>query len=231
MSYDSLIVLPLSDLGGLVSGASHFVIVDQLRQRAAGQNVIIGVAHPGGHYFAATDGSLWTLQRGIFVKKRPTSFWKGYPRSGSDKHHVIVCESFYGQRPTQEHECRHLNGRRGVCTPKNLSWGTKEENWQDRKSHGRGMEGEKHFNSNWTNKNRAAIRLAHSRKTCSTNEFSKAIGLSQATLRRILNATEIAPPRITIPPNRIPLVAALIENIRDMGGGTYGVSLLLNIDK
>jgi len=50
--------------------------------------------------------------------------------------HHIVLEAFIGPRPSGK-EARHLNGNRLDNRLCNLSWGTKRENMDDRKKHGR----------------------------------------------------------------------------------------------
>jgi hypothetical protein len=49
--------------------------------------------------------------------------------------HVLVCESFYGQRPVGA-VTRHLNGNERDNTLGNLRWGTRAENEADKKLHG-----------------------------------------------------------------------------------------------
>jgi len=49
--------------------------------------------------------------------------------------HSLVLESFVGNRPSKRHECRHLDGDRTNNKLNNLSWGTPEENGEDRKRH------------------------------------------------------------------------------------------------
>lgn len=101
------------------------------------------------------DGSVWTClirismgnRRGsIFVpgpgwrKRKLAPDKKGYLRvtlplecggSVRAKVHLLVLTAFVGPKPSDEHECRHLdnvkvNNRRG-----NLAWGTSEQNRQD----------------------------------------------------------------------------------------------------
>jgi hypothetical protein len=53
--------------------------------------------------------------------------------------HKMVCVAFHGPKPTPAHEVRHLDGNRTNNHANNLQWGTKKENAQDRKIHGREM--------------------------------------------------------------------------------------------
>jgi hypothetical protein len=51
--------------------------------------------------------------------------------------HRMVAEAFLSPRPSPEHEIRHLNGDRKDNRARNLKWGTRSENAQDRVQHGR----------------------------------------------------------------------------------------------
>ena len=102
--------------------------------------------YPG--YFVDRDGNVWS-----------TSNWRGYgiiklslhPNShgylsvkvktldGRTKKalvHKMVCLAFHGARPTENHQVRHLDGRRTNNNSQNLCWGTAQENAIDRKKHG-----------------------------------------------------------------------------------------------
>lgn len=57
--------------------------------------------------------------------------------------HLLVLETFVGERPAVEYEARHLNGVSNDNTLTNLCWGTKLENADDRKRHGTNSAGEK----------------------------------------------------------------------------------------
>jgi hypothetical protein len=53
--------------------------------------------------------------------------------------HTFVCETYHGLRP-EGLEIRHLNGDRTDNRAENLAWGTKQQNQQDIKDHGRNHE-------------------------------------------------------------------------------------------
>lgn len=57
--------------------------------------------------------------------------------------HSLVAAAFIGPRP-ERHDVRHLDGDPGNNTPKNLLYGTRLENEQDKRRHGRITRGEKH---------------------------------------------------------------------------------------
>ena len=51
--------------------------------------------------------------------------------------HVLVLEAFGGPRPGPTYEGRHLDGNPDNNALVNLAWGTRQENWEDRRRHGR----------------------------------------------------------------------------------------------
>lgn len=61
-------------------------------------------------------------------------------RVKAQRRHVLVCETFHGQRPDYG-VVRHLNGVPGDDRPENLTWGTQRENCADTVRHGRSTKG------------------------------------------------------------------------------------------
>lgn len=57
--------------------------------------------------------------------------------------HRLVCEAFNG--PATKPLCLHRDGNSMNNTPKNLYWGTQEENVMDREQHGTTMRGDRHY--------------------------------------------------------------------------------------
>jgi hypothetical protein len=55
--------------------------------------------------------------------------------------HKMICTTFHGQPPTPKHQVRHLNGNKQDNRPDNLTWGTQEENWVDRRMHNAARDG------------------------------------------------------------------------------------------
>jgi len=104
-------------------------------------------SHPG--YFAIEDGTILG-KRGKPLRQfvgtggylRFTTFDKGRWQQVST--HVMVCEAFFGPRPSRDHHAAHRNG---VCTDNrvtNLRWATKFENEADKLEHGVRPLGETH---------------------------------------------------------------------------------------
>lgn len=75
------------------------------------------------------------------------------------KVHRLVCEAFHG--PSELPEVRHLDGDPGNNTPGNLSWGTTQQNADDRVAHGRQQQGEDSPRALLTNAQVREIREAY----------------------------------------------------------------------
>ncbi len=50
--------------------------------------------------------------------------------------HKLMCLAFHGEKPSESHEVRHLDGTKINNIPDNVVWGTRSENAQDRTKHG-----------------------------------------------------------------------------------------------
>jgi hypothetical protein len=62
--------------------------------------------------------------------------------------HQLVLAAFKGPRPSSKHEGRHLDGDKDNNTSRNLKWGTKLENTNDRITHGTQFVGTGSVNGN-----------------------------------------------------------------------------------
>ena len=98
-------------------------------------------------YMVDEEGSVWSSVRwrGMSLHKlTPHKNGHGYLRVKihiDEKPrtvfvHKLVCATFHGEKPTPNHEVRHLNGIRTDNRPSNLRWGTRAENARDRILHG-----------------------------------------------------------------------------------------------
>lgn len=58
------------------------------------------------------------------------------------KVHILVLEAFKGPRPSSQHDARHGIGGATDNRLSNLQWGTKQENADDRQTHGTQLRGQ-----------------------------------------------------------------------------------------
>ena len=135
-------------------------------------------------YAAGTDGIIYSIDHGRPDPLQGSPSSKGYltvslSRGARETKavHKLICETYYGSPPFKNAQVRHVDGNQTNNRPENLDWGTQEQNWQDRKAHGRGM-GEEHHASKLT-----AIQVAEIR----TSELSQLAlatyyGVSQSTI-------------------------------------------------
>lgn len=158
---------------------------------------------PNDDYMAGEDGLIYsrTKYKG-FGKKELTDWYplvghktaKGY-RSVSLCHesvkvtksaHRLVCMAFHGMPPTATTQVRHLDGNPSNNVPSNLCWGTQYENWQDRKAHGHGIEGEKHHAAKLTDSERDHLAWAIQVGLCSQRHAAKVLKMSQSSIGKIV---------------------------------------------
>ena len=109
-------------------------------------------------YFVDDEGNVWSNKnwRGYGLRKLtpfPNSY--GYLavkvccNGGMKKAyiHKMVCKAFWGEKPSDTYDVRHLDGNKENNAPNNLCWGTRKENANDRKLHGTEMAAENGRNS------------------------------------------------------------------------------------
>lgn len=129
--------------------------------------------------------------------------------------HSLVCEAFYGPRPTPGHQVRHLDGNRWNSNPGNLCWGTQSENWVDRKAHGKGIEGQKHHCSKLSDEQRSHVRWAISQGLCSQRHASRTLGISQSAIWNMLSGAELNAPEPSIPERYAPILIEAEQDARE----------------
>ncbi len=146
-----------------------------------------------GFYSAGTDGHIYRVDKGepTVLQEAPTSD-KGYlavTLSKPDYRHThfvhrLIAKTFYGMPPIDlyQDQTRHLDGNNQNNLPSNLDWGTQEDNWLDRKYHGRGM-GEQHHNSKLTVQQ--VLDIGASKK--SQRQLAYQYGVSQPTIQNVLS--------------------------------------------
>jgi len=191
-----------------------------------GNRLVVAKSIPGvmKTYCAGSDGKIYSKARGDWKPLKSFIGSKGYPQvtimvcgrpKATRNIHSLVCAAFYGCKPDPSMECRHLDGIKENCLPSNLAWGTRYENWADRKAHGNGIEGEKHHSSKFTNIDREHIRWAWKYGVSSQRHMANTLGVSQAAINEICkpnNTGEFIPQ--DPPLDRIPIITLEVVNVR-----------------
>lgn len=143
-----------------------------------------------GRYGAGDDGHIYRIDRSeprrlreaVVSGYRRVSLALGSKRTQENRRvHEIVCTAFYGPRPSERYEVRHLDGDRSNNLPDNLDWGTPEANWSDRKAHGRGVH-EEHHNAKLSMEIADAMRASGKTAWALAKEYE----VSPKTVRNIL---------------------------------------------
>lgn len=162
---------------------------------------------PSDDYMAGSDGQVYSRTKYKGFGRKDYVDW--YPLKGHKtpkgynsvslchdnkkvtRHvHRLVCSAFHGQPEKKSLQVRHLDGNPQNNLPGNLAWGTQIENWADREAHGRGMKGEKHHQSKFTNFERQAIRWAVQKGLCSQRNAARALSVTQSSISEIVLGTE-----------------------------------------
>jgi hypothetical protein len=160
---------------------------------------------PNQDYLAGSDGQIYsrTKYKG-FGRKEYVDWYplKGHRQKGKGymiislchdskrvtrSIHRLVCMAFHGMPEKKSTQVRHLDGNPSNNKPENLKWGTQIENWQDRKAHGRGCEGEKHPMAKLTDEECQHLRWAIKSGLCSQRQAARALQMSQGGIWHIVN--------------------------------------------
>lgn len=147
-------------------------------------------------YFVDIDGNIWSKknQRGVpLLKRKLTADRWGYLQlviilNGKRKNikaHRIVCEAFHGEKPSTDHEVRHLNGIKTDNSAANLSWGTHLENMADSSVHGVLPQGSKHGCAKLSEKDIPEIRQLFKEGT-SRQMIASKFGVSATAIGDVL---------------------------------------------
>lgn len=159
---------------------------------------------PNDDYMAGNDGQIYSRTKYKGFGRKDYVEWyalkghtsnRGYQtismchdnRKVTRTVHRLVCLAFHGTPHSLSLQVRHLDGDPQNNRPGNLCWGTQEENWQDRKEHGRGCEGEKHHASKLTDRERESLRWAIAMGLCSQRHAAKMLGMAQASISSIVH--------------------------------------------
>ena len=173
-------------------------------------------------YCAGSDGYVYSQKQGEWKRLAGCPTSKGYlsvtlseyGKRSTKSVSVVICKAFYGDPPNSHSQVRHLNGVQTDNRPANLAWGTQYENWADRKVHGHGIEGEKHPQSKFSNKERANIRWAISNGLTSVRNAARALCVSQTVIQGVMKGNELITKKQEIPKNRFPELFLRVTDVR-----------------
>jgi hypothetical protein len=140
-------------------------------------------------YYATVDGDVLSFKRGGYRRLRPIQSRDGhlYVFLYLGRHrpkvwiHQAVLLAFCGQ-PEPGQEGRHLNGDPTDNHLRNLAWGTRQENADDRKRHGRVPTGERSGTHKLTEADVRTIRAEYG--TQSLRAMARRFGVSHTAIRR-----------------------------------------------
>ena len=85
--------------------------------------------------------------------------WRDSKRKSALVHHLVLW-AFIGNRPSPNHETRHLDNNRSNNIANNLMWGTKKENEKDKSIHYTSPIGERNGRSKLNQTNILEIRIS-----------------------------------------------------------------------
>lgn len=157
---------------------------------------------PNADYMAGSDGQVYSRTRYAGFGRKILTDWyplvgyrgkKGY-RTVSMSHenrkvtahvHRLICTAFHGLPAKRSMQVRHLDGNPENNAPTNLCWGTQQENWQDRRAHGRVALGEMHHSAKLTDEERGHLIWALNRGLCSQWHAARILGMSQSSIQEI----------------------------------------------
>lgn len=161
---------------------------------------------PNKDYMAGSDGQIYSRTHYTGFGRKERGAWyplKGH-RSGRSGYQIItmchknkkisktvhrlVCMAFHGMPKVETLQTRHLDGNALNNDPKNLKWGTQEENWLDRRAHGRGCEGEKHPMAKLTDREREHIRWAIKKGLCSQHHAARMLNMTQGAISAVVHS-------------------------------------------
>jgi hypothetical protein len=132
-----------------------------------------------------TGTLLKTCLRGSTGQKYPSVWLRIAPGKRVQKLvHILVLETFLGPGAVGDW-ARHLDGDASNCNLKNLKWGTPQENWEDRRKHGRGGSGVDQASAKLTLAQLQEIRTKkwkHGEK----RQWAKTHGVSESTVYKAL---------------------------------------------
>lgn len=102
--------------------------------------------------------------------------------------HRAICLFAHGEPPSPKHEAAHScgNGTLGCITRKHLRWATRQENIDEKASHGRIPRGEHNKKSRLTDLQAIEIRHKYATERLSQRALAKEYKVAQGTISSVL---------------------------------------------
>jgi hypothetical protein len=115
--------------------------------------------------------------------------------------HVLVCRAFWGDRPSEDHEVRHLNGHRIDNRAVNLAWATHAENSADMRAHGTSQWGGKNCKAKLNQGQVAEIRALWATGEHTQLQLAERFGVQNTQISHIVRGKQWlhAPGSTTLP--------------------------------
>lgn len=144
------------------------------------------------NYAVTQKGQVWSIRFNRFLKQ--TQDTDGYYIVGLRENkkkktqtiHKIVLDTYVGSCP-RGMVCRHLNGIKTDNRVSNLSWGTMQENCNDREIHGRTSRGENHTTAKLKGFEVLKIRKLYKNKQFNQTKLAKMFNVSQGNIWKIIS--------------------------------------------
>lgn len=144
-------------------------------------------------YFVSADGRIWSQARGPLRELVPGIALVGryqraqirLGRGPTYKVAALICLTFHGPRPSEQHEVAHLNGDSLDNHAANLAWKTHAENEADKIRHGRTNRGTRQWQAKLTDQDvREIRRLAGTMRQA---DIAARFGIKQPTVSEIIS--------------------------------------------
>ena len=141
-------------------------------------------------YAAGSDGRIWSRSSGTWKPLSAHRSERGYlsvsvcHRRGRYRTrwvHRLICFAWHGRPRRKGLEVLHRNNDRGNNRPGNLRWGTKAEQWQDRRLHGTAIVQRVKI----ADTDLAHLQWALSHGLTSRRHASRVLGLAESTVGAI----------------------------------------------
>jgi hypothetical protein len=235
--YKKIIILNSGEINAILNGSKtqiRLIKISEFPEFNVGDSVLVAKKipnSPNDNYCAGSDGKIYSRTKQIRATNNNNGEWfpltpsnngNGYKiitlcggkrKKVTKAVHTLVCSAFNGKKTSLAYRVRHLDGNKINNIPSNLCWGTQEEDWVDRKVHGTGMEGEKHFASKLSDKEREHLKWAIEKGLVSQGVAAKILGMTQAGISYITRK-KIEQVCQVIPNNLVPTITLQIKKIR-----------------